>query len=194
VTGRPTSPEDARLFFAEALFEHRHALFRFARGWLASPDPSTAEDLVQETLVAAIRGFSSDRPPRDVRAWLFTILVRRMLTHDRDLAREARRIEPDAEVDALPAPAPTLAHRDAERVLEETSDEVKRAISRLAPIERAVFWLRAVEEFDYREIAEWLGIPVGTATSHATRARQALRRALRSPAAATGTSGRARKG
>ncbi|MBI1850372.1 MAG: RNA polymerase sigma factor [Planctomycetes bacterium] len=176
MTSKRISDADARQRFIECAAEHRHALYGFARQCLR--DAASAEDVVQETYVSAMRGFSPADPPRDLRAWLFTILVRRVLTHNRDLAREAGRIELRSDLDDVTRRSAARFDGNVERALEDTSDPLKRAISRLAPVQRAVFWLRAIDEFDYREIADWLGIPVGTATSHATRAREQLRREL----------------
>ena len=57
-------------------------------------------------------------------------------------------------------------------------DRIKSALLALKPTERMVFLLRSVEGFTYKEIAQFLGLPIGTVMSHLSRSRARLRELL----------------
>jgi RNA polymerase sigma-70 factor (ECF subfamily) len=179
MSGRAGDDMDRRRFL-ELVEEHRHALYRFARNWLR--DVASAEDVVQDTYVSALKSYSTLDPPRDVRAWLFTILIRRVLTHNRSFKRQLDRVELREDMDVLATLERQESYEsvldDPARFLEASSDQLRQAIERLTTSQRSVFWLRTVEGFSFQEISKLLGIPVGTATSHATRARERLRSEL----------------
>jgi RNA polymerase sigma-70 factor, ECF subfamily len=136
------------------------ALRRFARA--LTRDAEIADDLVQDTLVRALRGEHLFHGG-DLRTWLFTILL--------NLDRNRRR---------------GLARRPVLAVIEEVeppgapgSDGSARDISRglgLLPVEqREVLLLVTLEGMSYREAAETQGVPIGTIMSRLSRARTALR-------------------
>ncbi len=129
-----------------------------------------AEDLVQETLLRAYRGFSSFRPGSNVRAWLYTIL-HRVRT---DMLRKRGRSPSTVELlDDGPAVAP-----EHEAVLTAGHEDVQRALAEVPEVFRTALVLRDVEDFSYDEIAGILGVPVGTVMSRIHRGRAHLRQAL----------------
>jgi RNA polymerase sigma-70 factor (ECF subfamily) len=152
---------------------HLDAAYRFAR-WLAR-SPADADDIVQEAMLRAFRGFDGLRGG-DVKAWLFAIVRNCHLTA---LAQRERRgfvplpLEGDVDDGAAmvsPAPGPECVsmRRDEERSLE-------RLLGDLPPEHREVLVLRELEELDYREIARVTEVPIGTVMSRLARARAALR-------------------
>ena len=154
-------------FEAEVLPQLR-ALFGMA--YRLTGNAHDAEDLVQETMLRAYRAFDRFRPGTNARAWLFTIL-HRLRT---DLLRHrGRRPETVELVDDGPPVAP--AH---EAALTSGHEEITRALEGLPEVFRAAVVLRDIEEFTYAEIAEVLGVPVGTVMSRIHRGRALLRRAL----------------
>jgi len=172
VRGEPSAAELRRARFDAEVLPHLDAAYRFAR-WLAR-SPADADDLVQESMLRAFRGFDGWRGG-DVKAWLFAIMRNCHLTgHAR---RERRAAEPlpdegDPRHAALvcPAPGPEAAsmRRDEERGL-------ARLLEDLPPEHREVLVLREIEELDYRSIAAVTQVPIGTVMSRLARARAALK-------------------
>jgi RNA polymerase sigma-70 factor (ECF subfamily) len=128
-------------------------------------DRSRAEDAVQETFTAVWRSARSYRPDRGPGApWLYAVARNAIV----DRAR--LRIEPPAEVPDSPSPdagPPEVAERGY------VAWRVHRALEELAPPEREVLELAYWGELSQSEVAEFLGIPLGTVK---TRTRAALRR------------------
>lgn len=138
------------------------ALRRYSRG--LERDPAAADDLVQDCLALALdreRQFRGDR----LKPWVFAILTN--LGRSRYRARRrAPALEPLDEVaDAGSDPAMRIAILSA---LETLPDEQRRPLL-----------LTAVEGFSYQEVAEMLGVPVGTVMSRIWRARTALAATLK---------------
>jgi len=145
---------------------HVRSLLRVARR--LTGNPASAEDLVQETMLAAWRGFHRLMPDSNTRAWLFRILVNSFHAQGRRL--NARPVEvPIAEGAETPAPR----QADATDAI-----EMGRALGELSVEHRAVLLLGAVEGFTIYEISEILAVPAGTVMSRMSRAREALRARL----------------
>jgi RNA polymerase sigma-70 factor (ECF subfamily) len=146
------------------LFEQ---LYNFAH-WLAQ-DAAEAEDLVQETYVKALRGFSGFQLGTNFRAWMFRILRNTFLTSRTGLKSTA---VSDEEIETIASAAP-----NPETVLIEQADRemVRRGLTELPVPFREILLLCEVEEMSYEEIAQVLAIPVGTVMSRLYRARKALR-------------------
>ena len=137
-----------------------------------------AEDLVQETLVRAYRAierFDGAHP----RAWLLTILRH---THLNSLRRQRPALAPTGMDLATQRPAfgaRTTASAE-ETVIDQLLDaDVERAVASLDPGFRTVLLLIDVEQLTYAEVAELLGVPVGTVMSRLSRARDRVRHQLR---------------
>jgi RNA polymerase sigma-70 factor (ECF subfamily) len=146
-------------------------LYNFAH-WLTH-DQAEAEDLVQETYVKALRGFSGFQLGTNFRAWMFRILRNSFLTSRTGLKATVELDEDTAE--NVPSTAPT-----AERVLIEQvdRDSVREALAQISVPFREILLLCDVEEMSYEEIAQVLAIPAGTVMSRLHRARKALRSRL----------------
>ena len=165
--------DDKRGRFEAEVLPHLNAAYRFAR-WLAH-SPGDADDLVQEAILRAFRGFEALRGS-DVKAWLLAIVRN---CHSTALKQQQRRAfvplpeEHDARdgyamVATTPDPESVSIHRDDERTLE-------RLMSALPEEHREVLVLREIEDMDYREIATVTNIPIGTVMSRLARARAALK-------------------
>lgn len=148
------------------LFER---LYNFAC-WLTE-DRHEAEDLVQETYAKALKGFASFQPGTNFRAWIYRILRNSFLTSRTGLKTTVP-IESETEQEVLPPLTDT-----PESILLQRSDWdlVQRALEQLPVAQREVLLLCEVEEMSYQEIAQTLGIPIGTVMSRLSRARLALR-------------------
>jgi RNA polymerase sigma-70 factor, ECF subfamily len=165
--------DDKRGRFEAEVLPHLNAAYRFAR-WLAH-SPGDADDLVQEAILRAFRGFDALRGS-DVKAWLLAIVRN---CHSTALKQQQRRgfvplpEEHDARdghamIASTPDPESVSIHRDDERTLE-------RLMSALPQEHREVLLLREIEDMDYREIATVANIPIGTVMSRLARARAALK-------------------
>jgi RNA polymerase sigma-70 factor, ECF subfamily len=146
-------------------------LYNFAH-WLTR-DRVEAEDLVQETYVKALKGFSSFRAGTNFRAWMYRILRNTFLTSRSGMKQT---VSLDDEEAAEPA-----ACDDPESLLfaRANEEEIRRALDQLPVAHREIVLLCDVEEMSYKEISELVGIPMGTVMSRLSRARQAMRALLR---------------
>jgi RNA polymerase sigma-70 factor (ECF subfamily) len=136
------------------------ALRRFARA--LSRDAETADDLVQDTMVRALRAEHLFQGG-DLRTWLFTILLNLDRNRRRGLARRPA-FSVIEEVDPAAPPGSDGSARD-----------IERGLSMLPPEQREVLLLVTLEGMTYREAADVQGVPVGTVMSRLSRARSALR-------------------
>jgi RNA polymerase sigma-70 factor (ECF subfamily) len=132
------------------------ALRRYGRA--LTRDAETADDLVQDTLVRALRSEHLFHGG-DVRAWLFTILTNLNRNRLRSLARRpsTAQLEDD---DAADLAGPEAGGRDIERALALLVDDQRQALL-----------LVTLEGLSYREVAEVQGVPIGTVMSRLARAR-----------------------
>src|SRR5579863_5439259 len=152
-------------------------LYNFAH-WLTR-NRDEAEDLVQETYVKALKGFSSFQLGTNFRAWIYRILRNTFLTSRQglkdtmivpfDFDGEIEENEPAIERDT---PETLLLARSGHELLQSAIDAL--------PVHfREIILLCEVEEMSYREISDTLAIPIGTVMSRLSRARHTLRNQLR---------------
>lgn len=134
-----------------------------------------ADDVTQEAFLRAHRSLASYDATRPFGPWICRIAANLAINHVRSpLAREEALDEAGLERRRAPAgdgPLSAVLDKEARAVLEE-------AVGTLPPEQRAVFVLRAFEDLSYAEIAEALGLSVGTVMSRLSRAREKLRAAL----------------
>jgi RNA polymerase sigma-70 factor, ECF subfamily len=165
--------DDRRRRFEMLVLPHLDAAYRFAR-WL-SRSPGDADDIVQEAILRAFRGFDALRGS-DVKAWLLTIVRNCHLTAVKQQQRRGFVPLPEehdvqdgpALIANTPDPENTSIRRDEERTLD-------RLMSALPEEHREILVLREIEEMDYREIAAVTNVPIGTVMSRLARARAALK-------------------
>jgi RNA polymerase sigma-70 factor (ECF subfamily) len=156
-----TPPETAELA------AHWPDLLRQARRLMSNA--SDAKDLVQDTFERAVRAFPTFRAGTNLRAWLYTIMVRRARDHFRRArVRGATAVEPDA----LPAPSDEPEEMPWTRV---TPEDFAAALGRLKPTFREVFEMHEVHHLPYSDIATRLGVPINTVATRLRRAREKLR-------------------
>ncbi len=153
-------------------------LYNFAH-WLTQ-NRDEAEDLVQETYVKALKGFSSFQLGTNFRAWIYRILRNTFLTSRKglkvtmtvplDFDEEEERPEPA--IFEHDTPETLLLARSSHELLQKAMDEL--------PVHfREILLLCEVEEMSYQEISETLAVPIGTVMSRLSRARRTLRNHLR---------------
>jgi RNA polymerase sigma-70 factor (ECF subfamily) len=167
---RRVSADDQEALAAEAL----HFLEPlFATALRLTRNRSDAEDLVQDTFVKVLRFSGRFTPGTNLKAWLYTILHNTWRNRRRGAARDTVEID-SPRVDE--AAASGLDGDTPERILlRATLDaDLQAALDGLPEAFREAVWLRDVEEFSYAEIAEMLGIPIGTVMSRISRGRRLL--------------------
>src|SRR5471030_242547 len=139
------------------------ALRRYARA--LTREAETADDLVQDTLVRALRSEHLFHGG-DVRSWLYTILTNLNRNRLRSLARRPM-LMPIEDNDAPDAAGPEGGGRDIERALATLVDDQRNALL-----------LVVLEGLSYREVAEVQGVPIGTVMSRLARARAQIKNYL----------------
>ncbi len=128
-------------------------------------DRALAEDVAQETFLAAYRKARTFRGEGTVRGWLFRIAAHRAQD---ELRRRTRRGE--VELDG--------ARESGAEAAFETGLALSKALSKVRPEYRTVMILREVEGLSYQEIAQALDWPIGTVETRIHRARMELRALL----------------
>jgi RNA polymerase sigma-70 factor (ECF subfamily) len=162
--------------FEELAMPHFASLYNFAC-WLTQ-DRVAAEDLVQETFVKALKGFSSFRQGTNFRAWIYRILRNTFLTSRAGL-KAAGAISLDSEDESLaPELGQTLETPESLLLARVERETIQRALEELPVHFRELILLCDLEEMSYQEISVALDIPVGTVMSRLWRARRALRAQL----------------
>ena len=158
VTGRAAA-------FEKAVNAYFNDLYRFAY-WLCR-NRWQAEDLVQEALLRAWRGWPGLRDERAVKTWFFTIVHREL----RRAGQRAARTDSSADSDELafdPDPASCV--------------DVERALRELPAPYRAIVFLREMEGLSTKEVAKVMGISEDNVKARLHRARLQLQAALGSGA------------
>jgi RNA polymerase sigma-70 factor (ECF subfamily) len=133
-----------------------------------------AEDCTQATFVRAWRNLSAFEGRSAFGTWLHRIAVNEVLSHARN---HGTRDESDEEaVAAAASEAPEPAGADADEVM-----DVERALATLPDGSRHVVVLQAVYGYSHEEVAEMLGVAVGTCKAQLHRGRKLLRERLGLP-------------
>ncbi len=175
--------------FEVEVLDHLDALFGVAMRM--TRDEPSAEDLVQDTIVKAVRAREQYQAGTNLKAWLLRILTNTFINRHRRGGLERDVFEgPDATplADRWIGAATLRAMRDPERdaLAPLIEAEVRAALDALPDAFRTVIVLSDIEGLAYREIAETVGCPVGTVMSRLHRGRRLLQEALRDQAVALG--------
>lgn len=135
-----------------------------------------AEDLVQDTIVKALRFSSRFEPGTNLKAWLYTILHNTFRNRVRDRRRNVVDANSPVVEDAVATPQGGQPLETPEQILlRKTFDaDLQEALDSLPEAFREAVWLRDVDEFSYAEIARMLGVPIGTVMSRISRGRRLL--------------------
>lgn len=157
----------------------------YAAAWQLTRNAAEAEDLVQDAALLAWRGFDGFIPGSSFRAWFLRILTNRFIS---DYRRDRRR---GAATSLDEVPEFSLWERSREAGLHERqgdpaesllsrldAEQVRSALGRLPEEFRLAAILYFLDDLSYREIADVLGVPVGTVRSRLHRGRQLLQREL----------------
>jgi RNA polymerase sigma-70 factor, ECF subfamily len=156
-------------------------------------DPHTAEDLVHDATIKALKARGQFEPGTNLRAWMLRILTNTFINSYRRGGLERTTFEGahDAEdpvVDGWLSAATMRSMREPEEeaLRPVLRAELTRAIDELPDEFRVAIVLCDVEELSYKEIAESMGTPIGTVMSRIHRARKILQERLHKHAVAAG--------
>jgi RNA polymerase sigma-70 factor (ECF subfamily) len=138
------------------------ALRRYARA--LTRDADIADDLVQDTLVRALRSEKLFHGG-DLRSWLYTIQTNLNRNRRRSLARR-------------PTVMPLTDTAEDAGGTEAEGRDIARALAALVEDQRAVLLLVVLEGLSYREVADIQGVPIGTVMSRLARARAHVKASL----------------
>jgi len=147
-------------------------------------DPTDTADVVQEIFLKIFRHIHNFRGNSSLKTWIYRIAVNEAYNHRRWWRRHQRQAVPlnrseddqetcasEAIVGASGSPF-DITLQGEHRVL------IEQALSKLKPVYRQAVVLRDIEDLSYEEIAEILGVSIGTVKSRILRGREALRRML----------------
>ncbi len=177
----------ARGAFADLAREHLDRLYGFCVR--VTNDPNDAEDLVQETLLRAMRAYGDLRDASRAKSWLFAIATNAW----RDLSRARSRQVATVPLDSIdangdefslfqtiaiedPFPYSDELHLDFLRLFRD--DDVRAVFGSIAPVFRLPLILTVVHGFSCKEAAAVLEVPLGTVLSRLHRGRKQLERGL----------------
>jgi RNA polymerase sigma-70 factor (ECF subfamily) len=177
------SPSDRRLLrelttgqanaYTQAVEQHYERIYAFL--YRLAQDVHMAEDLTQDTFAMAWRSLDQFQGRSSLSTWLHKIALNVYRGHMRRNHLPVDSTDDVAEVSA-PDPTPELIERLS---AEELQDRIQEAVGCLPQIYREAVILRCYQGLKYREVADLLGVPMGTVQNRVHIALEKLRAALR---------------
>lgn len=172
--------QDSHLLFEREVASCRRQLYPTALKMTGNP--SDAEDLIQETLTNAYVGLHGFTPGSNARAWLHRIMANTFVNGCRRSRREPAQLLSPAPETAQPASAGAaaggLTHVPSaeDEVLRRFShSDFRQALDALPNCFKATIYLADIEGYSHCDVAEIIGVPIGTVMSRLHRARNRLR-------------------
>jgi RNA polymerase sigma-70 factor, ECF subfamily len=173
--------EGDRSAFDRIVESHVQRVWRVV--WRILRHREDTEDVVQEVFLTAYQALAGYRGECRLSTWLHRIAVTRSLNHAQSAGERLRRAARPLEVlsETLPEDREAAHLSSPLRVLEgaELQARLASCLDQLPAPWRAAFSLRESEELSYEEMADVLGVAVGTVRSRLARARTALRNCIR---------------
>jgi RNA polymerase sigma-70 factor (ECF subfamily) len=179
--------------FAELVRRYQRLMQRVARGYVRTD--AVAEEVVQESWLAVLRGIERFEGRSSFKTWLLRIVANRAMTQGVKEARTVPFASLEDEDEDAPSVSPERFHPPGEPgagawssppepwpedalLADETRAVIERAIEELPPNQRAVVWMRDVEGWTSEEVREALGISAVNQRVLLHRGRQHVRAAL----------------
>ncbi|MCF1693768.1 sigma-70 family RNA polymerase sigma factor [Corynebacterium argentoratense] len=147
-------------------------------------NPADAEDLVQETYIKAFQAFDSFTQGTNLKAWMYRIMTNLYITNYRKAQRRPTQTSAEEITDYQLLSSAThesqgLESAEVEALKKLPTSEISEALNALSEDYRMVVYYADVEGLAYKEIAEIMGVPLGTVMSRLHRGRKKLRDALK---------------
>jgi len=189
---KKTQPRhDVAKEFESNVLQHLDAMYAVARR--LTRDPHTAEDLVHDATLKALKARHQFEPGTNLKAWLLRILTNTFINGYRRGGLERTTVEgasdgADPVADGWISAASMRAMREPEEeaLRPVLRAELNKAVDELPEEFRVALVLCDVEELSYKEIADTMGTPIGTVMSRIHRARKILQERLHAHAVAAG--------
>jgi RNA polymerase sigma-70 factor (ECF subfamily) len=163
--------------FAAIVRKYMKPAYYVALGYVGREDD--ALDISQDAFVNAYRHLKRFDSTRSFFPWLYSIIKNLCMNHlTRVRRRKEESLDQMAEDDGQAAIAIAASDPEDAAVSRDLRQKVGIALSRVKPKDREILILQHLQDYSYREIAEFLDIPIGTVMSRLYAARQALRRVL----------------
>ncbi len=166
----------AGINWASALAEHGRWLRTIVCARVG--EPQAIDEVMQNVSLAAVRQHAPLSDPAKVGAWLYRLAVRESLLYRRKQGRKRKLIDRYAQR-YQPTEADTQQHDSLTWLLvEERRQHVRTALSRLPKRDAEILMLKYTEDWDYRMLAQHLGVSESAVETRLHRARQRLRTQL----------------
>jgi RNA polymerase sigma-70 factor (ECF subfamily) len=176
---RPDSQEDDRVRFEREAIPYMRQMFPAAQR--LTHDRCDAEDLIQETFARAYQKFHQFSPGTNLRAWLHRIMFHTFYSNYRKRCRrpaEALTGDFDDAIGTSPASVPAGRSAESEALSNLASSPAMQALGELPDNFKTVVYLADIQGYQYNEIADIMGTPIGTVMSRIHRGRNMLRARL----------------
>lgn len=155
--------------FVSKLLEHKHLVYNYA--CTLTRNTEEAKDLVQEATLKAYKSFAQLEKQASFKSWMLTIVRNTFINQYRKKVKEPVKVHFDEIEEYVPVPVV----QEEEQTFNES---LQRSIEQLPENFRSIIHLFYVEGQSYKEMADVLGIPVGTVMSRLYKARQLLKKKL----------------
>lgn len=160
------------LTFTKEVWSHYQPLLNFA--FKFTKNTEDAEDLLQDTLVKAIRYETQFQSGTNLKSWLFTIMRNTFINNYRAKVRQREVITQEEDLTSIHLMASADLNRSEGKFIR---DDIKRALLKVPERHRKAF-VMYFEGHKYEEIAEKFGIPIGTVKTYIHCARGVLKKQL----------------
>ncbi len=162
--------------FALIVQQYMRPAYYVALGYVGRPED--ALDLSQDAFVNAFRHIKRFDSSKRFFPWFYSILKNLCMNHlNRIRRRREDSIDEMAEEGQPAIPIESISPEDS-IVRKDLEEKIGQALLRLKPKEREIIILQHFQDYSYQQIADLLGIPIGTVMSRLYGARGALRREL----------------
>lgn len=146
--------------------------------WRITGNPEDAAEVAQETFIRVLRSLHTYDPERPLKTWLFKIAANLALDAIRRRKRRPVSIQDLFEEDEgrIPEPVEPGPGPEAQLLAQRSAERFDEMVQEMPEHYQAILFLRYREDMAYEEIADTLGIPLGTVKVRLHRAHEILRR------------------
>lgn len=162
--------------FALIVKQYMRPAYYVALGYVGRPDD--ALDLSQDAFVNAFRHIKRFDSSKRFFPWFYSILKNLCMNHLNRVRRRKEQSIDEMEEEGQPAIPIEAVSPEESAVRKDLEERIGQALLRLRPKEREIIILQHFQDYSYQEIADLLGIPIGTVMSRLYGARASLRREL----------------